>query len=385
MIHSIFVICYKEIKEAYRDWRALLTIVLVSVLAGPLLLLMLAKSLASFEARAERNIVIVKGLQHSPSLSNYLARETASVVEAPENIESDLLSGKLLDPVLIVPENFDVLLHDGLPVELLIMTNASSAQVNAGVTRLKRKLSGYIAEKNNSQTLYYGLSFKSPFNLQIQDYDISNRQAEAAKVFGMMPYFLVLAALYGVWAVSLDSSVGERERGTLDALMVSANNIWSIVIGKWLATFIIGMAIVAIAVVTFIPAQAMMPGETLKSMFAFGWREAMICVLLLWPLVAFFSSLLIWIGVGSTTIKHAHTITTGVLLLSTLLPLSMHMSETSHHILQLTLPVIAQHTQIMAMIKGEVITLQALLMAALVNITCASILLFATHQTLKKR
>ncbi|MDD2833599.1 MAG: ABC transporter permease [Methylotenera sp.] len=383
MMNTIWIIGHKELIEAYRDMRSLLIITVVSVLAGPLLLLMLANSLASFEARAERNIVMVKGIEHAPSLANYFARDTALVITAPSDSVAALERNALLDPVLIIPEGFDAKLNNEEAVELQILTNSANARVNAGVARLKRKLSGYIAEKNNHHLVQYGVSFKSPLNLRIQDYDIANRQADAAKVFGMLPYFLVLAALYGVWAVSLDITVGERERGTLAPLMLAVKNSWSIVIGKWLAATVIGALIVLVAVIAFIPAQVMMSGETLKSMFAFGVHEATTCILLLMPLVGLFSAALIWVGVRSNTTKQAQALATAVLLMITLTPLTMQIAESGQQTLQHMIPVIAQHMHIMAMIKGEAIQLSDYILTGMSSIGCAFIFMYYAQRQLK--
>ena len=70
-MNGAWVVFVKELRDALRDRRTLIAVVLSSVLMGPLVLLALSALVASSEQRAESREVLVAGLEHAPSLRNY--------------------------------------------------------------------------------------------------------------------------------------------------------------------------------------------------------------------------------------------------------------------------------------------------------------------------
>lgn len=352
---AIWVIFKKEIKDILRDTRALLTVSFVSIMAGPVILLMISNMLAGFEARTERRIVIVHGIEHAPSLENHLLRETAQIDKAPDDYEQALLEGRMLDPVLIVPKDFQEKWEKGEPQTLTIMTNSSNARINAGVGRLKRWVTGLVSDQALINTAIAGISPNANELLNFEDVDLANARAQTVKIFTMLPYFLVLAALYGVWGSALDTTVGEKERGTLEPLLVIPHKVWSVIFAKWLAVFSVGAIITCIAIISFIPAQLWMQSEVLKTMFAFGWAEVVTSLILILPLTGLFAALLMFVGSMAKTTRQAQANTTVVLLISTFLPMVAQMQADEHQTWHAWVPMVAQHHHTLQMFQGEVL------------------------------
>lgn len=350
---AIWVIFKKELKDILRDTRALMTVSLVSILAGPVIMLMISNMLAGFEARAERRIVVVYGIEHAPSLKNHLLRETAQIENAPEDYELALLEGRLVDPVLVIPENFEEKWLKGEPQLLTVMTNSSNARINAGVGRLKRWVAGLASDQAVINSAIAGFSPNANELLGFEDIDLANSRAQSVKIFTMLPYFFVLAALYGVWGSALETTVGEREKSTLEPLLVIPHRVWRVILGKWLAVFSVGAVITSVAVISFIPAQSMMHSEMLKTMFAFGWPEVATSLLLVLPLTGLFAALLMMVGAMARSTRQAQANSTLVLLISTFLPMVFQMQMEEQQTWQQWMPMVSQHYHILQMLKGE--------------------------------
>ena len=375
MRKPISIIYLKELKDILRDWRALMTVSLVSILAGPILLLMISNMLANYEVRAERRIIVVHGLEYAPSLANHLARATTNIEQAPVDYEQALLEGRLLDPVLVIPADFEAKWQTGELQTLTIVTNSSNARINAGVGRVKRWVSGIATEVAVIKLAVKGVAPNASDTIDIEDIDLANPQAETANIFGMLPYFLVLAALYGVWGSALDTTIGEKERGTLEPLLILPHATTTILWGKWLAVWSVGSVITTIAAVGFIPAQAMMHSETLQAMFAYGWHEALICLMLLLPLCGLFSAVLMTVGVYAKTTRQAQANASAVLLISTFIPLFSQLNEQSHQAWHAYAPVVAQHYHIMAILKGEYTTHSQSISAGLIALSLSALII----------
>lgn len=374
----------KELLDIVRDWRALCFTAAISILVGPFILLMIANTLASFEARSERRIAMVHGLEHSPSLRIHLQRETATIIAAPADFEQQLKRGALQDPVLIVPPEFEAMWRSGEPVELTIMTNSANSKITANHNRLKRWLSAFVNERsiieNNMQITAMGANEL----VSIQEHDLASLRAQTSKVFGMIPYFLILACLYSVWSGAVDTTFGEKERRTLEILQSSPNHMYTIVFSKWLAVWLIGGVLVMIAAWSFVPAQRIMPGETLKSMLAYGPEEACYMTLALLPLTALFAGLLMFAGSIATTSKQAQGSATAIMLMATLLPLAGHIDPVEETRAQVFMPIISQHRMMGRILEGEMPGYGHLGIAALICVLLIAILLYMVTARLKR-
>ena len=82
-MQAVLTVFRKEISDALRDRRTLLTVLLSSVLLGPLVLVAISALVASLESRAEARQVYVAGIEHAPSLKNWFERQTYTVKAAP--------------------------------------------------------------------------------------------------------------------------------------------------------------------------------------------------------------------------------------------------------------------------------------------------------------
>lgn len=361
-MRTIYLVLKKEFKDIIRDTRALFSVALIAILAGPVILLMISNMLAGFESRAERRIVIVHGIENAPTLANYLARKTIQIEQAPDDYEKAMLFGKLPDPVLVIPVDFEQRWEDGAPQTLTLLTNSSNSRVNAGVRRLQRWVSGFASQRGVLQLAERGVAPAASDFISFEKIDLASAKAKSAKIFSMLPYFLVLAALYGVWGSAIDTTVGEKERGTLEPLLVIPHATWQMVMGKWLAVTLVGAIVASIAICSFIPAQWLMESETLKAMFNFGVFEAIVCLVLIIPLTGLFAALLMMVGVLANSMRQAQANASLVLLLITFLPMIFLASDEVSNHWQRWFPILAHHHHIFSLFKNGVVDQSGILL-----------------------
>ena len=98
-MNGAWAVFIKELRDALRDRRTLLAVVLSSVLMGPLVLFALSALVASSERRAESREVLVAGLEHAPSLRNFFERNTLVPKPAPADYEQQMVRRQLGEAV----------------------------------------------------------------------------------------------------------------------------------------------------------------------------------------------------------------------------------------------------------------------------------------------
>ena len=343
----------KELLDALRDRRTLIVVLFSSVLLGPLVLIALSGLLASFEAQAERREVVVAGIEHAPGLKNFLERQSYTVKPAPADYEAGLRRSKLADAVLVVPERFQAALLGGEQPVIEVISDSGNRQSQASAGRAVQLLNAYGRERGQLSLLMRGVSPELLQPLQVEERDLASTQTRAAQLTGMLPFFVIMAVLYGALNAALDTTAGERERSSLEPLLMTPAARASLVLGKWGAVASLAMLIAVLSCLSFLPAQWLLRSDTLQAMFQFGWHEALMFLAVLLPFAAALSAVLMAVAIRCKTFKEAQASSTVVVLAVSLLPLVTTFNQSGEAPWHLWVPALAQYTLMMRVLKGE--------------------------------
>ena len=305
MMARAWTVYCKELVDALRDRRTLLMVLLSSVAVGPLVLVLVSQLVSGIEKRAEARVVVAQGMEHAPTLANYLLRQTFTVTPAPADFEQQLRDSKLADPVLVVPADFEVLLARGEVPVVELMSSAGNQRAQSGSGRVLRLLRGFNQEQATLRLAVRGISPAALEAMQVEERDLANPATRAAQLATMVPFFVLMAVLYGALNAALDTTAGERERGSLEPLLMNPAPKLSLVLGKWGAVASVGMLIAVLSCLSFLPGQWLLRSETLAALFQFGLREALLFIAVLLPLAGALSALLMAIAIRCKTFKEA--------------------------------------------------------------------------------
>lgn len=218
LMKSFWIVLAKEVTDALRDRRTLLRLLVPAVLMGPLLLLALSGLIGSLEARAEKREVLVVGMEHAPTLRNFLERQSYAIQSAPADYEARLRATTLLEPVLVIGENFERELLAGERPMVAVVSDSANQRAGAGVPTLLRLLQGFNRERATLSLALRGVSTDLLQAVDVEERDLASTQARAARMTGIIPMFIIMAVLYGALTAALDSTAGERERGSLEQI-----------------------------------------------------------------------------------------------------------------------------------------------------------------------
>ena len=355
-LHTVLTVFRKELSDALRDRRTLLTVLISSVLMGPLVLLAISGLVASLEAQAEQREVLVAGLTHAPSLKNFFERQTFVVKAAPADYEARLRNATLTDAVLVVPADFEAaLLHGDMPVVEIVSDSANQrSQTSAG--RTLRLLTGFNRERGSLSLALRGVSVDLLEPVQVEERDLASTQARATQITGMLPFFVLMAVLAGALNAALDTTAGERERGSLEPLLMNPAERWALVLGKWGAVAAVAMLVAVLSCFSFLPGQWLLRSDTLAAMFQYGPREAGLFLVVLLPFAAAMSAVLMAVAIRCKSFKEAQASTGVVMLGAALLPLINVFSLGGESPWYVWVPALAQNVLMTHVLKGEAFT-----------------------------
>jgi sodium transport system permease protein len=355
-VQTMLTIFRKEVRDALRDRRTLLTVLISSVAMGPLVLLAISALVASLEASAEQREVVVAGVGDAPTLINFLERQSFTVKAAPPDYEARLRNARLADAVVVVPRDFEVALVRGDAPIVEIVSDSANQRSQASARRVERLLQGFGRERATLTLALRGVSPDALESVRVEERDLASTQTRATQITGMLPFFVLMAVLTGALNAALDTTAGERERGSLEPLLMNPVERWVLVLGKWCAVASVGMLVAVLACFSFLPGQWLLRSDTLAAMFQYGVREALLFLVVLLPFAAAASALLMAVAIRCRTFKEAQASTTVVMLAASLLPLINVFSLGQESAWYLWVPALAQNVLMTHVLKGEVLT-----------------------------
>lgn len=364
-MRAAWTVFRKELVDALRDRRTLLAALVGSVVMGPLVLVVLSVLVGQSEQRAERREVVVAGIEQAPTLRNYLLRQTYVIKPAPKDYEAELRDSRLGDPVVVVPADFERALAHGESPVVEVVTSSGNQRADGSMARIEHLLAGFGSEQATLRLISRGVSPALVQAVQVQRFDVASPQARAAMLTGLVPMFVLLAVAYGALNAALDTTAGERERGSLEPLLMNPVPRAALVAGKWAAVAGVGLLIAALSSFSFVPGQWLLRSETLAALFQYGPREALLFLALLVPFAAALSAVMMAVAIRCKTFKEAQANNTVVMLAVSLLPMMTVFNQEGERPWHLWVPGLAQMALMNRVLKGEPLPLHDLGVALL--------------------
>ncbi len=340
-----------------------------ALLQPPDLALKLQQKLAMLELRLslESDAAALAAQRRTP-------QQLTAMERALQDYEAQLRKSSFSDPVLDIPNDFESKLAKGEAPEVVIVSDSGNRNASVGVGRIRATLRGFSEERTTLELASRGIARTSLKVLDIEEHNLANASARCAQLTNMLPFFLILAILYGALNAALDTTAGERERGSLEPLLTNPASAWSIVLGKWGAVATVGVMIAILSALSFFPGQWLLQSETLQAMFQYGAREAVLFIIVLIPLAASMSALLMAVAIRCKTFKEAQASNTIVILAFSLLPMFSLMNSTGEKAWHLALPGLAQNIVMNRILKNEPLDALTLglppLVALVITVVC---------------
>jgi sodium transport system permease protein len=369
----------KELIDALRDRKTLMAVLLSAVLIGPIVLVILSSIISDIESRAEKREIYAAGIEHAPTLANYIARQTYTIKAPPADFEVQLKKSKFASPVLVIPKDFEEKLAKGDAPELELISDSANRNASVGVGNIKSLINGFGRERSALTLASRGVAPAALKTVDMDEKDLANANSRAAQFTGMLPFFLISAILYGALNAALDSTAGERERGSLEPLLTNPASHLQMVIGKWGAVASVGILIAVLSALSFFPAQWLIKSESLQAMFQYGPKEAIMFIVVLVPFAAALSAVLMAVAIRCKTFKEAQASNTFVILAVSMVPLVTVMNPSGEQPWHLAVPGLAQNLVMTRVLKGEALDAMVIVVPTLVCvvITVACLLFIA--------
>ncbi len=235
MIKRIWVIVQKEMLDNLRDYRSWMT-GLFWALFGPLMLGGMIMLLGNtFRDQAVGSLTLpVSGAEHAPSLIAFLEQQDVTIQPAPADPEAAVIAGDI-NVALIIPPDYGEKFSAGESAKVQLIFDSTRQSAMVDITRAKNLLEGYGEYMGLLRLTLRGVSPEVMRVVNVEDVDTATPQSQALIFLSMLPYFIIFAIFNGASPVIIDATAGERERGSLEPLLINPLPRGWFAIGKMLS------------------------------------------------------------------------------------------------------------------------------------------------------
>lgn len=240
------VVAKKEIIEFIRDWRTIVALILVPLLLFPLLFIafpLVMQSEAQELQELDVDVLVQSDYIDSQILFGLNESNMSITIESlPTGLET--LSQPLNDSSLLRSYEYDAILrlqqtNDTWIYSVLYLS--TSEQSTEARNRVLEVLNNWETNETIQRIEAGGLDADSTLNPlrwdgTIADADVATKGEQAGLLLSLfIPFVLALWTASAAVQPAIDMTVGERERGTLEALLSLPLSRSELLMGKWLA------------------------------------------------------------------------------------------------------------------------------------------------------
>jgi len=251
-MRGLTTVLRKEVKENFRDRRAIFN----SLLLGPILFPLMFVALVWFttsaeEERADKTLEVpVVGADNAPSLMRFLEQQGMVVKAAPADPEALVRSQAELVILRITPE-FGEKWRLGEPAPVDVIADPSRRESEVAIRRVKSLLAIYGQQTGVLRLHLRGVAPQAASPIMVRDVDLSTAKSRAILAMIFLPYVLMITAFTGGMHLAMDTTAGEKERKSLEPLLINPVPRWQIMSGKLITTMLFAMASLALTLLSF--------------------------------------------------------------------------------------------------------------------------------------
>jgi sodium transport system permease protein len=361
-VRTLLTVFAKEVLDNFRDRRTLVSALLMGPLFGPILFafvinLSIERSLSDIEKVLELPVL---GAEYAPNLGRYLRSKNIELVAAPATREAAVDAVKLgtHDVVVVIAENFAEQLSDALPATVELISDQANTTADREARRVRNALYAYSQELASIRLSARGVSPLIMRPLNIDDIDVSTPSGRSGILLGMLSYFFIFAMLMGGMYLAIDSTAGERERGSLEPLLALPVTRDQLILGKIFAASVFMALSLMLSLASFFVALRFIPLQQLGMTPNFGPDVVVAAFLLLSPFILLGAAVMTLVASFTKSYKEAQTWLSAVLLAPTLPILIVSLLTLRPRLEFMFIPSLSQHLLLIDMIKNEPLNVQ---------------------------
>ena len=376
MFECMWVVFGKEVIDNMRDRRSV-SLALIYPFVGPVLMGALIAFVGdTISSLPETSFTLpIQGAANAPALVAYLEENGVVVSTAPDDPRQAVRIGRI-DTALIIPDGYADRFNAErqATVELVVDGSRLSAVVamSRALYALRQFSAGVSVRRLNARGL--DLSIAKP--VEIKQINVALGRNLTGFFLNMVPPFLIFTIFIGGVYLTIDTTSGERERGSLEPLLANPVARWELMLGKALAAFAFTMMAVFAQLIAFKLVFEVITGGDLGLDVDIGVGLFLAMFLISLPLMALAIAVQLIIATMTHSFKETQTYLGLLPLVPSLPGLVLVFVSITAHPWMMAIPTFGQTLLIGQLVRGEPLTVLSVTIASVTTGLAAAALLF---------
>ncbi|MDX2187463.1 MAG: ABC transporter permease [Opitutaceae bacterium] len=326
----VFTVYVKELRDALRDRRTLISTLLAPTLGIPLIMLIIGAVVSATVKKTQKETpsIMVIGAAQSPAIVQALASSREfRVVPTTDDWEKQI-GDKRLKAAVVLPDDFDSRLAGGQPASVGIRHYEGELASGFAVNSLQKFFSEHRTRIIEERLAKIGVSkeLTNPYEVDVRNV-AAPEKVGGNSVGGLLPYLALIACFAGAMHSAIDLTAGEKERGTLETILSSPLSRLDLVLGKFLLVLTMGLTSVTCMLVSMTVSLSVLAAKLAGAAREGGPATfatldpagTFACLVLIVPVAVLASALMLALGIAAKSTKEAQSYL-GPLLLVVIIP-----------------------------------------------------------------
>lgn len=386
-LQTLLIVWCKEWRDALRDKKSLRMAFLMPVyfvavfVASSLFIIHMSQQ--SRATTSEPIKLSVVGAEQLPALVNWLQERGIQVQAADEQAYQQVQSGQL-GYALIVPEDAREKFATGESIELALVFDATNNKLQGAIHFVRQQIWSWNARVGSLRLLSRGISPAIANPVVVRDLNVASDQKMGFFVMASLPMLLILTVFMATVGFSADMTAGERERRSLESLLITPAPSGALLLGKWLNSLSLTFLVLVVELTLLAIALAYVPFKELGLRVHVTPLDLLVVLVALMSLAIVATALQFLISMFARSFKDAQTYM-GLMIFIPMVPLFYTLINPSAYADWFRwVPVLAQQLVVKDLLLGGDVPLLAFAQAWLVAVVLAALLLRFTARQLRK-
>ena len=314
----ILTIFKKEFKDITRDRRSMVMMIVLPMLLFPLLITLVGAVTMRQAKKAKTKTLAVALIAHGNAATFRDTLLKRGDLKIREDVRQDeiraLIQSDSLDAAIRFDAQFDTQVADLQSGRIHLYFN-SSRNLNESRTLLTSLIRYYENQLVDDRFQRLSLDRKIVDPVQVQRHDIASVREKVGKsIGGFLPYIFVLMGFMGCMYPAIDLGAGEKERGTLETLLVAPVSRFHILLGKCGVIVLSGLVSVTVSFIglfsVFFLSRELVAKILQALQGTFDIASVLLFISLFLPLMVFFAVALMSLSIFARSFKEAQSIMT---------------------------------------------------------------------------
>lgn len=310
-----------------RDKRTLIFSILLPTLIFPVIFFLIGKFTMDKTQEAEEKVINIAfvNAQKMPGLDHLFTEEKGfnKVELTSDDFKSEILN-KTADYIIEIPQTAQLPSVSKSQETINLYHKGSSKLSNIMSRRVDKVIDAFNNAQRRDLGDAYNLSndnvkaFNSPLDIKRENF-ASKREKTGEMLGPMTAYILILLAVAGAMYPALEIGVGEKERGTLETLLLTPMRKSNIVLAKFGVIFTTSFLSVAVTLLSYLFWTYIftMGGKMVNLGFLsnISSLDILLVGVLLIPLTSIFASIMLCASIYAKNMKEAQAFMSPIMMM----------------------------------------------------------------------